>query len=233
MKSVWKTATVYGLIVIGMIICVKTGSKAVTTLSENSFLKRKNCIVIDPGHGGEDGGAVSCSGLPESTYNLEIALRLNDLLNLLGYDTKMTRTTDTSIYTKGETLAQKKASDLKERVRIVNETNGALLLSVHQNKFPDERYRGAQVFYGKTEESKQISEQLQVAFNENKNIMSERQAKKCEGVYLIKHISCPGVLIECGFLSNPSDEVKLRNPEYQKELSSVIAVTIGRYLSNT
>lgn len=233
MRTVWKTVTVYGLLVLVMLICVKTGSKAVTTLSENSSARRKHCIVIDPGHGGEDGGAVSCSGLPESTYNLEIALRLNDLMNLLGYDTKMTRTTDISIYTKGETLAQKKASDLKERVRIINETDGALLLSIHQNKFPDERYRGAQVFYADSEDSKRIAEQLQVAFMENENIKSERKAKKCEDVYLMKHIYCPGVLIECGFLSNVSDEAKLRSPEYQKELSSVIAVTIGQYLSNT
>ena len=110
-------------------------------------------IIIDPGHGGEDGGAISCTGVSESKLNLEISLRLNDLLNLLGYDTCLIRDSDISIHTKGETIAQKKASDLKERVRIVNETENAVLLSIHQNQFPDSRYSGPQVFFHISEHS--------------------------------------------------------------------------------
>ena len=133
-----------------MLLCAYWGSRVVTVISEELPFVRKHCIVIDPGHGGEDGGAVSCTGRMESEYNLAISRRLDDLLHLLGYRTRMTRTSDVSIYTTGSTLAQKKVSDLKERVRIVNETGNALLVSIHQNQFSDSRYSGAQVFYAKT-----------------------------------------------------------------------------------
>ena len=233
MKKGWWSCLVYGTVIVVLLIGVHLGSRVVTTMAENAIAKRQHCIVIDPGHGGEDGGAVSCSGLPESTYNLEISLRLNDLLNLLGYQTSMIRTSDISVYTKGNTLAQKKVSDLKERVRLVNETEDALLLSIHQNHYPDDRYSGAQTFYAKTEGSKQLAEQLQASFLAVLNPGSNRQIKKCSGIYLMEHIQCPGVLIECGFLSNAAEDAKLKSPDYQKKLSAVIAAATSQYLSNT
>lgn len=211
----------------------KMWSDVVTAFSENGDIGRKYCIVIDPGHGGEDGGAVSCSGIPESYYNLEISCRLKALLNLLGYETKLIRSSDISVYTKGDTLAQKKASDLKERVKIVNETNGAVLLSVHQNYFSDNRYTGAQVFYANTEGSEQLARNMQSALVSVLNPGSQRREKKCSGVYLMEHIHCPGVLIECGFLSNPQEDMKLKDAGYQKKLCSVIAAVTSQYLSNT
>jgi N-acetylmuramoyl-L-alanine amidase len=191
------------------------------------------CIVIDPGHGGEDGGAVSCTGIPESTYNLIISERIKDFLNLLGYQTIMTRYADVSIYTKGESLAEKKISDLKQRVKIANDTEGALLLSIHQNYFQESRYYGAQVFYARTEGSKELAQKLQAELTGSLNPGSRRQAKQSTGIYLMEHIHCPGILVECGFLSNCQEEEKLRNAVYQKKLSAVIAVTTSRFLSNT
>lgn len=232
MKKAWRIVTVYCLILAVMLACVKMGSRAVTTLAENRTNEGEHCIVIDPGHGGEDGGAVSHSGLPESSINLEISFRLNDLLNILGYHTKMIRTSDISIYTKGDTLAQKKTSDLKERVKIVNETQNAVILSIHQNHYPDEQYSGAQVFYAKTNGSEQLAKQLQSAFVSTLNQGSRREAKRSNGIYLMEHIRCPGVLIECGFLSNIMEEAKLKTPEYQKKLCCVIATTTCQYLSN-
>lgn len=233
MKRIFQMAMVYGAVVMALLLCTKLGSRAVTTLSENKAPDKEYCIVIDPGHGGEDGGAISRSGLPESTYNLEISQKLNDLLNMLGYQTRMVRTTDISVYTKGETLAQKKASDLKARVKLANETPGAILLSIHQNHYPDDRYSGAQVFYAKTHGSQQLAAQLQKAFVSTLNPGSHRQEKKSSGIYVMEHIQCPGVLIECGFLSNPEEDAKLRDPAYQKKLCSVIAATVSQYLSNT
>ena len=124
-----------------MLMCAYWGSRAVTVISETLPFEREHCVVIDPGHGGEDGGATSCTGRMESEYNLAISRRLDDLLHLLGYQTRMTRKSDVSIYTTGDTIARKKISDLKERVRIVNETSNALLVSIHQNQFGDSRYR--------------------------------------------------------------------------------------------
>lgn len=223
----------YIMTIAAVLLAAQWGSRAVTVIAENSPIDREHRIVIDPGHGGEDGGATSCTGMVESAYNLDISLRLNDLFHLLGYETKMIRTTDTAVYTKGETIAQKKVSDLKERVRIVNETEDALLLSIHQNNFPDGRYSGAQVFYAGTEGSEALAKQLQAGFTSTLNPGSNRKSKKSDGVYLMEHIQCTGVLVECGFLSNAAEEAKLRSPEYQKKLCCVIAATVSEYLSNT
>ena len=215
-----------------MILCAWWGSRAVSVISETLPFERTHCVVIDPGHGGEDGGATSCTGRLESEYNLAISRRLDDLLHLLGYRTRMTRTSDVSIYTTGDTIARKKISDLKERVRIVNETDQALLVSIHQNQFSDARYSGAQVFYAKTGKSKELGEKLQASLVETLNPGSNRKSKPISGVYLMENIRCTGVLIECGFLSNPKEEARLRDSEYQKKLCCVIAATVGQHLSN-
>lgn len=224
---------VYILVMASVLLLAQWGSRAVTVIAENTPLPRKHCLIIDPGHGGEDGGATSCVGKLESEYNLAIGMRLNDLFHLLGYDTRMTRTSDVSIYTKGGTLAQKKASDLKERVRIVNETENALLLSIHQNNFSDSRYSGAQVFYADTEGSEHLAKQLQSAFTATLNPGSHRKSKESSGVYLMEHIRATGILIECGFLSNPKEEALLSSPDYQKKLCCVITATVCQYLSQT
>lgn len=224
---------VYGIIIAGVILMAHWGSMAVTVISENIPVERNHRIIIDAGHGGVDGGATSCTGLLESTYNLDIALKLNDLFHLLGYDTVMIRTTDISVYTRGESIAQKKISDLKERVRIANETEGAILLSIHQNNFSDSRYSGAQIFYASTEGSSELARQMQSTMIRTLNPGSNRQSKKSDGVYLMEHIVCPGILIECGFLSNVREEALLRSREYQQKLCCVIASTVDAFLSNT
>ena len=211
---------------------VSLANRAVTVISQGIAPAREHCFIIDPGHGGVDGGATSVTGKLESAFNLEIGLRLRDLLHFLGYETKMTRTEDISIHTKGETIAQKKMSDLRERVRICNETSGGILLSIHQNTFSDGRYFGAQVFYADTPSSESLAKLLQQDFVSTLNPTSNRKAKRAEGVYLMEHINCPGVLIECGFLSNAQEEAKLRSPEYQKALCCVIATTAVRFLTS-
>lgn len=201
-----------------------------TVFSENAYVPNRKTIIIDAGHGGVDGGATSCTGILESQFNLEIAMKLKDLMNLLGINTVMIRETDCSIYTKGETIAQKKVSDLKERVRIANSTENGLLISIHQNLFADSKYSGAQVFYAPSEGSQTLAEFLQASFINNINPGSHRKIKKADGIYLMQHINCPGVLIECGFLSNPQEEYLLRSNEYQQKICAVIACTASVYL---
>lgn len=223
----------YFLTVATVLALIYLGNEAVTVISEAVPLERTACLVIDAGHGGIDGGAVSCTGIPESTYNLEIAKKLNDLCRLLGYDTRMIRTSDVSVYTEGKTIAQKKLSDLKARVQSVNETDGAILISIHQNTFADNRYSGAQVFFSGTEGSKELAMTMQNAFINTLNPGSERQCKKSDGIYLMEHITKPGVLVECGFLSNSQEEAKLRSKDYQQKLCCVIVTSVKEYLSNT
>lgn len=218
---------------LAVILCIGLahgGSQAVTTLGESAPVAREHTIIIDAGHGGIDGGATSCTGILESTINLQIALRLDDLMHFLGYQTYMIRTTDTSIYTQGNTIAAQKVSDLKERVRIVNETEDAILISIHQNTFSDSRYGGAQVFYPKTDGSKELASAMQGALITIANPDSKRVCKKADGVYLMEHIEQTGILIECGFLSNPEEEALLRSDDYQKKLCGIIAATVGSFL---
>lgn len=205
--------------------------RVVTAMSENAVVTDRKVIIIDAGHGGVDGGATSCTGVLESNINLEIALKLDDLLHLLGMKTQMIRTTDCSVYTQGDTIAAKKVSDLKERVRMVNEAENAVLVSIHQNYFDDGRYSGAQVFHTNNTDSKTLADMLQKAFISTLNPDSKRTIKKASGIYLMEHIQRPGVLIECGFLSNPAEEAALRSKEYQQHLCCVIASVCSRYLS--
>ncbi len=231
-RNLWVLAPVYCVVLCGLLLSVIYGSRAIIVTTENFPLKNRRTVVIDAGHGGVDGGATSCTGVLESTINLEIALKLDDLLHLLGINTSMIRTTDTSVHTNGNSIAQKKVSDLKERVRIVNGTEDAILISIHQNTFSDSQYSGAQVFYAPNNESKLLGEQLQIELVASLNPGSNRKSKIAESIYLMQHINCPGVLIECGFLSNPAEEAQLRSNEYQNKLCCVVASLLSRYLAS-
>lgn len=224
---------VYTVILVLLLSLTIGGNRVITVISENSPVDIKKFIVVDAGHGGVDGGATSCTGVLESQFNLEIAQKLNDLLNLLGIHTIMIRDTDRSVYTEGETIAQKKVSDLKERVRIVNSTENGLLVSIHQNLFSDGKYSGAQVFYAPTEGSQLLARSMQNAFIHTINPTSHRQEKKADSIYLMQHIKHTGVLVECGFLSNPQEEYLLRTKEYQQKVCVVIACSVSNFLSNT
>ena len=220
----------YLLIITGMILVAVIGNQAFTVFSENALTDTRKCVIIDAGHGGVDGGATSYTGVLESNINLEIALRLNNLLQLIGMKTVMIRNSDCSIFTEGESIAAKKVSDLKNRVSIINNTSNALLISIHQNYYPDSKYSGAQVFYSNKEGSVTLANQLQKQLVETLNPGSNRKAKKASGIYLMDKIKCTGVLVECGFISNLQEEQLLLSAEYQKKLCCVIAAGCSTYL---
>ena len=232
MKKFTQLTVVYAVVLILIISAATYGSRAVTAMVETRPLQSKRTILIDPGHGGIDGGAVSMGGMTEKEYNLQISIRLRDMLNLLGWQTRMTRSTDESIYTEGQTIAQKKVSDLKRRLQISEETENPILVSIHQNFFPDSRYSGPQVFYAGSEGSKLLAQELQEAMNQSLNPGSRREHKKASGIWLMEQLQCPGILIECGFLSNHQEEARLRNPDYQKKLCCVIATALGETMRN-
>lgn len=223
-------SVLYSSVIIIFLATAAVWGDTVTTIAEKTPNTDRKCIIIDPGHGGEDGGATSCAGILESKYNLEISLKLNDLLQMMGYNTKMIRTTDISIYTQGNSIAQKKVSDLKQRVNIANNTKNAYVISIHQNYFSDSRYSGTQVFYAPTGNSKELAAALQKQVATHIQKENKRTIKKASGIYLMEHIQCSGVLIECGFLSNQSEEAKLRDPSYQNDLCCVIATSLSNFL---
>ena len=225
----FKMITIYVILFSAFIVCSLAGNRAISVFSEKNV--NSVTVVIDAGHGGIDGGAVSCTGVYESRINLEIAQTLDDLMHLLGIQTVMIRDTDQSIHTEGDTIARKKVSDIRNRVSIVNSTPNALFISIHQNHFSDSQYKGAQVFYNDQEGSLVLANELQEGLRKYLNPQNKRQPKKISGVYLMEHINCAGVLIECGFLSNPQEEYLLRDHGYQKKLSGVIATVISQYLN--
>ena len=176
-------------------------------------------ITLDAGHGGEDGGAVSPDGVPESGINLQIVRKAEGLLVFLGRSVRLTRTGEEAIYSpEAQTLREKKVSDLKNRVALINALPHAVLLSIHQNSMPQHpAVHGAQVFSNPQEPAAGLAQSIQQALNLTVNTGNEKTAKAIgDSVYLMKHITCPGVLVECGFLSNSHEAQLLQQPEQQK-----------------
>ena len=214
-----------------LFLCVYSGFGLDRGVMASTVDDDEICVVIDPGHGGEDGGCVGISGASEAAINLDISLRLRDLLSLCGVKTSMIRETDVAVYSEGcGSISEKKVSDLKNRVKTVNETQNAVLVSIHQNFFEQSKYSGAQVFYGKAAGSRELAEQMQQALRNAVDPSNRRQAKSIGSVYLMEHAACPAVLVECGFLSNPGEAGRLQQPEYQQKLASAITSTLTFFI---
>ena len=188
-------------------------------------------VVIDPGHGGEDGGAVAADGTVESAINLDIAKRLDVILTFWGCDTKLLRSEDISLHdADASTIRQKKVSDIHNRVDMVNAEPQPRLISIHQNFFPQTQYHGAQVFYANgplgQPWAKLTQENLKNCLDPENNRVEKPIS---HDVYLMNHITCPAILVECGFLSNFGELSKLKDPDYQTALAAVVA---GSYLQS-
>ena len=183
-------------------------------------------VVIDPGHGGEDGGAVSPDGVQESHINLAVSKQLRDLLCFAGVQTVMTREEDVTICDEGlGTIRARKASDIRNRVAIVNGTENAVLLSIHQNSLPSSTVtHGAQVFWNQQEGAKELAEAIQTSLNDTINVGNEKHTKQIPPtVYLMKHVTAPAMLVECGFLTNQEETGRLQDETYQRTLAISIA----------
>ena len=185
-------------------------------------------VVLDAGHGGEDGGAVAPSGVPESQINLEIVQKISDLLRLYGQSPILTRQEDVSLHdSDADSLRKKKVSDLKNRVELIESVPDATLVSIHQNTYPDPACRGTQVFYASTADSQPLAELLQTTIRTALQPENSRTAKPIsKGVYLMNHISCPAALVECGFLTNGEEAALLQSDEYQRKLSLILTAAL-------
>lgn len=184
-------------------------------------------LILDPGHGGEDGGAVSPSGTTESPINLAIALRTEQVLAFYGQPPVVLRREEISLHDPdADTIREKKVSDLHNRVDAIQAQEGAVVLSIHQNSYPQSRYHGAQVFFAPTPGSQALGEHVQQTLCTALQPDNTRQPKKIpDSIYLMNHISCPAVLVECGFLSNPEEERMLCDPTYQTQMAAVLAAS--------
>lgn len=189
-------------------------------------------IAIDAGHGGVDPGAISKDGIKEKNINLAIAQYLKDYLEQSGAVVIMTRTEDKGLYSEGGSLRQKKNEDLRERKEIIKNSGADIFITIHLNSFPQTQYYGAQTFYPKDNpSSKKLADAVQGSLIETLDKKNTRVALSKEGVYIIKGLDIPTILVECGFLSNPKEAQLLNKPAYQEKIAWSIYTGIQKYFS--
>jgi N-acetylmuramoyl-L-alanine amidase len=186
-------------------------------------------VVLDAGHGGEDGGAVSATDIYEKDLNLAIAKILREMLEANGIPVVMTRETDVLLYDRhSDYRGHKKAQDLATRLNISETTPDSVLVSIHMNAYPLSQYHGLQVWYSPNHpDSQKIAEQIQQTVESHLQPENERRVKAATGsIYLLHHSTRPAVLVECGFLSNPEEAERLNDPAYQRQLAFLIFLAI-------
>ena len=191
-------------------------------------------IVLDAGHGSPDEGATSSDGTSEAQINLKITLKLQKLLESSGATVILTRYDENAIYElDSQTISQKKVSDIKNRVKIGNESSADIFVSIHLNKIPEKQYSGWQTFYKDgNEDSKNLATLIQNNLNSTINTENNRVPLILNNVYIMKHVEIPIALVECGFLSNDSEEALLVTDEYQDKLAWGIYNGIMDYFYN-
>jgi N-acetylmuramoyl-L-alanine amidase len=188
-------------------------------------------FVLDAGHGGADGGASASDGTLESGLNLSICQKLDAVLGLCGYPSVLTRDSEDINYPQSaDTIHKKKVYDQKSRVELVNSTQNAFLISIHLNKYPSSQPHGAQVLFNGLGGSRELAELMQSLFIGVLNDGNKRPAAKVpKDIYLMKQINSPGIIVECGFLSNPQEVELLKTEVYQTKLAAIITAACVKY----
>lgn len=207
------------------IVCAIIYSVKSTFLVNNNSIAEIHKVVIDPGHGGVDPGAIGLNKTQEKDINLAISLCLKDILISNGYEVIMTRESDIAIHDEHyKSISKIKTSDLKNRLKIIEDNPDAITISIHQNKFQSESSHGAQMFYGrKNIQSKMLAQSIQDAFVEKLQPDNQRKIKQStSSVYIIHNATTPITLVECGFLSNRQEEELLIQEEYQQKVAFTI-----------
>ena len=191
-------------------------------------------ILIDPGHGGLDGGAVTNKGFAEKHINLSICKKLRDKLNEYGYVVIMSRDSDNGLYTKGKSVSKMKYEDLNNRCLIKRDSNCDIFISIHQNHFPESKYHGAQVWYSNSEKSKILGETIQKNLRNDLDKSNKREAKKAVRDYKILRcfLHIPSVIVECGFLSNSAEAERLLDSAYQDLIVDSLLRSVNEYFEN-
>ena len=230
--SLLLTLVISTLIVVAVLICVDANI-ADSGIAEGVGQEVKiTKVIIDPGHGGEDPGAIGTTGVYEKDLNLAIALVLKEELTAKGLEVILTREDDRMLYSESENIkGMRKLSDLKNRCEVANRNPEALFVSIHMNTFGASEYSGLQVYYPKgSDESKMLASDVQSTVKEQLQGENHRTIKRGEGMYLLDHVDSTAILVECGFLSNAEECQKLAEKEYQKQLSLSIACGIIKYI---
>ena len=227
-KIIYVSAVVLPLVVF-MLLMLHSGSKIRLETSAQP-LKNTPKILIDPGHGGQDGGAV-CNGVLEKDINLIISKDSTDLIRLLGFETTLTREDDNFVSDNGSNVKERKLNDMKARLQMYNADENNVIISIHQNKFSDSKAHGSQVFFSPNNElSKSLAESIKRSVNSMLLTGLDRECKQAgKDIYLLKNTNQPAVIVECGFISNFEECQKLKSREYQKQLAFCITAGLLEY----
>ncbi|EEH96458.1 MAG: N-acetylmuramoyl-L-alanine amidase CwlD [Clostridium sp.] len=214
-----------------IILCITISLLCFTPIEVFAEEANQKIILIDPGHGGFDGGAKSKSGVIEKDINLQISLKLKDALEQKGYKVYLTREGDQGLEEKGSTIKEKKREDLKKRRDLKAETKCDIFVSIHQNMFPQAKCFGAQVWHASNDISKKLADDIQGSLKEVVKDNNKRVSKPAGDSYLILRDKYEGasVLVECGFLSNPEEEQRLQTEEHQNSIVEGISLGIEKY----
>lgn len=221
------------LLIVAVLIASTLGlaqgkSGVIITQAENESQDKTKLVVLDSGHGGIDGGKESSAGILEKDINLKIAYYLKDLLENAGIKVVMTRTDDNGLYSESD--SNKKVADMKKRCQIISQSNADIVISIHQNSFSDPKVSGAQVFYYKhSADGKKLAGIIQNSFKEHLNSSNTRVEKSNDTYYMLINTTCPTVIAECGFLSNPDEAELLNSDEYQQRVALALYNGIEKY----
>ncbi len=223
MKNLFNTSVVVLFVLAVSVLFLLENAEITDTTTD---VAPSQTVIIDAGHGGEDGGAVGLGGILEKQINLDISEKLEHILNLCGVNTDMTRRSDVSL-SQGEasTVRGRKVADIKLRVEQIRNTPGASLISIHQNSFPQNDCSGAQVFFSRNNSySKDFAKSVQAALKtgidkENRRVEKEND----KTIYLLENVNCPAILVECGFITNDREANLLKKDTYQTKLAACIA----------
>lgn len=189
-------------------------------------------IILDAGHGGEDGGAVA-NNIVEKDINLSITKKLANIFKASGFNVVMTRKDDSMINTEGDSISSRKVSDMKNRLAIFNQKENDVVISIHQNKFPQEQYYGTQIFYSvNNEDSSVLAESIKDAVCNFIQPLNKRECKETtKDIYLLYNSTVPAVIVECGFISNVNEATLLKDKEYQRKIAYSIFVGFLNYIN--
>lgn len=217
-----------------VLMCNAYNKVSMETAENKTIGDHKYKVIIDAGHGGEDGGTQASDGTIEKDINLSIAQILRDMLIQGGFEVEMIREEDVSVGDNSlETVRERKRSDLEKRVEIYNSDESNIVLSIHQNNFSESKYNGTQIFYSDNTESQELSEYIRQAVVGLVQPDNERQCKPADdSIFVLRNAKVPAIIIECGFLSNPQELEKLKDYEYQKEIAFAIYMGFAEYCYN-
>ena len=233
-KGEWYAVLKRFTLAVAMLLCLVLLSGLFVTSEKSANVSAKATqrytVIIDAGHGGFDGGAVAPDGTLEKDLNLSVALKLDSVLKIMGYDTVLVRDTDVSTADDKGTERSQKVSDIKARLRLTEKYKDALFVSIHMNKYTSPQPHGAQVFYSQVDGSKELAECIQRSITAGVQTDNKRVVKKTtKDIYLLYHAVIRSVIAECGFISNPNDLLKLKSDEYQLKMAAAIAAGINDY----